>query len=282
VPADAEGFLPTDQHGAVRGVEAVYAAGDGTDFPVKQGGLAAQQADAAAHAIAQRAGVDVEPAPFKPVLRGRLLTGGGSRFLRQLLTGGEGETSRASAQALWWPPTKVAAPYLAPYLERLDLADEGFAAESATWASDTVEMDALGVPAPRPRLGTSGPGGARRQRFAREVPRERWGDELEAVAAELVDARTIIEVQGADLGAQTEERGLLLRTLAYDPRDDVIEVAVARPRPGGEDVLRHLVDRPTRLLVDSREGILPRAIAVDDGDGTRTLVQVVDDAPFGG
>jgi hypothetical protein len=62
----------------------------------------------------------------------------------------------------------------------------------------------------------------------------------------------------------------------------VIEVAVARPRPGGEDVLRHLVDHPSRLLVDSQEGILPRAIAVDDGEGNRTLLQVVDQPPFSG
>jgi sulfide:quinone oxidoreductase len=281
VPTDAEGFLSTDPNGRVRGTEGIFAAGDGTDFPVKQGGIAAQQADAAAHAIAQRAGVDVDLAPFKPVLRGRLLTGGGSRFLRQLLTGGEGETSRSSAQALWWPPSKVAAPYLAPYLERLDLRDEGFAAPPAP-AAETVEMDVLGGEAVKPRLGTSGPGGTHQRSFAREVPRERWESYLDAVAAERVDTRTVIEVHGPEIGAQTEERGLLLRALSYDVRGDVIEVAVARPRPGGEDILRHLVDRPARLLVDSQEGILPRAIAVDDGDGNRTLVQLMDEASFSG
>lgn len=278
VPSDAEGFVSTDQNGAVRGVEGVFAAGDATDFPVKQGGLAAQQADAAAHAIAQRAGVDVEPLPFKPVLRGRLLTGDGSRFLRQLLTGGDGQASRSSAHALWWPPSKVAAPYLAPYLER----PEEPVAASPERAAEAPYPEPLGAAARAPRLGTPDPGGTRRRSFAREVPRERWVEELEAVASELMDARTVIEIQVPELGAQTEERGLLLRALTYDARDDVIEVAVVRPRPGGEDVLRHMVDHPTRLLVDSREGILPRAIAVDDTAGTRTLVQVVDDTPFSG
>ena len=37
-------------------LEAVYAAGDATDFPIKQGGLATQQADAVAERIAARAG----------------------------------------------------------------------------------------------------------------------------------------------------------------------------------------------------------------------------------
>ena len=39
----------------------VYAAGDGTAFPIKQGGLATQQADAVAETIAAAAGAPVEP-----------------------------------------------------------------------------------------------------------------------------------------------------------------------------------------------------------------------------
>ena len=41
------------------GVDDVYAAGDATAFPVKQGGIATQQADAAAESIAALAGADV-------------------------------------------------------------------------------------------------------------------------------------------------------------------------------------------------------------------------------
>src|SRR5215218_203826 len=42
IPQDAEGFVPTDEHGRVAHLEDVYAAGDLTQFPVKQGGIAAQ------------------------------------------------------------------------------------------------------------------------------------------------------------------------------------------------------------------------------------------------
>ena len=80
LPHDHDGFLPVDEHAAVIGVEDVFAAGDGTDFPVKQGGLATQQADAAAELIAQRAGAVLTPQPFRPVLRGWLLTGAAPRF----------------------------------------------------------------------------------------------------------------------------------------------------------------------------------------------------------
>ena len=55
------------------------------------------------------------PSPFSPVLRGVLLTGRGRRWIRRSLetAGDHGEAQR---RALWWPPTKVAGAYLAPYL----------------------------------------------------------------------------------------------------------------------------------------------------------------------
>src|SRR5439155_18597076 len=48
IPFDTRGFIPIDRHARVHGLSDVFAAGDATSFPVKQGGLAAQQADAAA------------------------------------------------------------------------------------------------------------------------------------------------------------------------------------------------------------------------------------------
>ncbi len=122
LPADPGGFVPVDAHGRVHGLDGVYAAGDVTAFPLKQGGLAAQQADAVAEAVAARIGVAIEPRPFRPVVRGMLLIGGTPLYLRAELGTRTGtaeaipSTSVASAQALWWPPAKVAARYLGPYL----------------------------------------------------------------------------------------------------------------------------------------------------------------------
>ena len=45
-------------------------------LPVNQGGPAAEQADAVAEVIAASVGVDIDPQPFRPILRGLLLTGG--------------------------------------------------------------------------------------------------------------------------------------------------------------------------------------------------------------
>jgi sulfide:quinone oxidoreductase len=115
IPADANGFIPVDTHGRVADLPGVYAAGDGTAFPIKQGGIASQQADAVAETIAAAAGAPVVPEPFRPVLRGMLLTGGDNRFMRAGVAGGQGESDVAT-HALWWPPTKVSGRYLAPFL----------------------------------------------------------------------------------------------------------------------------------------------------------------------
>src|SRR3954469_21251740 len=127
LPEDDGGFIPVDAHGRVAGAPGVYAAGDATAFPVKQGGLATQQADAVAEAIALDLGLRHEARPFRPVLRGLLLTGGAPLYLRAEL-GPAGEvtarseraaepraiTGVTSARALWWPPGKGAGRYLAP------------------------------------------------------------------------------------------------------------------------------------------------------------------------
>jgi sulfide:quinone oxidoreductase len=118
LPHDRDGFLPTDEHGRVRGCDHVYAAGDVTDFPVKQGGIATQQADVAARTIAAAAGSPVKMESFRPVLRGLLLTGDGARFMRAEIAGGHGDSADLSTRLLWWPETKVAGRYLSHYLAR--------------------------------------------------------------------------------------------------------------------------------------------------------------------
>jgi sulfide:quinone oxidoreductase len=116
LPRDNAGFIPVDEHGAVRGLPGVYAAGDGIAYPVKQGGLAAQQADAAAEAIAASLGAAIEPRPFRARLRGQLLTGLGPAYLTAGATRAGPRESSVAVNPLWWPPSKIAGRYLAPYL----------------------------------------------------------------------------------------------------------------------------------------------------------------------
>lgn len=123
VPMTAQhGFIPIDPHCKVAGLERVYAAGDATDFAVKHGGIASQQADTAAEAIAALAGAPIDPKPFHPVVHGILLGGDKPLYLTAHITGGHGSSSEVTETATWPSGTKIAAKYLAPYLESRDRA----------------------------------------------------------------------------------------------------------------------------------------------------------------
>ena len=75
IPGGWSGFVPVDRLGRVEGMRGVYAAGDVTTFPLKHGGLATQQADTLAHAIAASLGIHAEPPSAERVLRLRLVGG---------------------------------------------------------------------------------------------------------------------------------------------------------------------------------------------------------------
>jgi sulfide:quinone oxidoreductase len=116
LPHDEDGFIPVDEHSLVRGLQGVFAVGDVTNFPVKQGGIATQQADAAAEVIASTIGSSVTPQPFEPVLRAVLLTGEEPKYLYGKLGGGHGETSTFSDEPPWRDEGKIVGKYLAPFL----------------------------------------------------------------------------------------------------------------------------------------------------------------------
>lgn len=119
MPHDEDGFIPIDDHCRVPGLEHVFAAGDVTSFPVKQGGVATQQAGVVAEAIAAEAWGLEQPRPFEPELIGTLLTGEAPQRISGSLTGGRGETSRMVEQGGLRPEAKVASTRLEPFLESL-------------------------------------------------------------------------------------------------------------------------------------------------------------------
>jgi sulfide:quinone oxidoreductase len=125
LPSDSDGFIPIDSFGRVPGMDNVYAAGDGANFPLKQGGLACQQADAVAEHIAWSLGHLSEPEPFRPVLRGQLLTGEKPQFMRRDVSARREGREISDERPLWWPATKVAGKYLASYLADHDRSHEG-------------------------------------------------------------------------------------------------------------------------------------------------------------
>ncbi len=121
LPSDRWGFVTTDGLGAVAGLQDVYAVGDMTSFPIKQGGLAAQQADVVAQTIASLHGATIARSRTTRVLRARLLGGAKPVFLRTEID----ELGQATASVVHGHfngaeadarPEKVFGRYLTPYL----------------------------------------------------------------------------------------------------------------------------------------------------------------------
>ena len=147
LPQDENGFVATDEFGWVLGLTDVYAAGDLTQVPIKQGGIAAQQADAVASAIAADLGAHTRPTEFRPVLRGLLLTGGPPHFLR---ADPDRHSSVESTQPLWWPPGKIVGRHLTPFLAK----QLGLRADYPEPPHETAVLIELGVETPaRSRTG---------------------------------------------------------------------------------------------------------------------------------
>lgn len=116
IPGGVNGFIPIDPYCQVAGLQRIFAAGDATDFVINFGGVAVQQAVTAARAIAALAGAPVTPKPFRPVIRGVLMTGDKPRYLSARVTGGHGFNSQITQAPTWSPVNKIDAHYLAPYL----------------------------------------------------------------------------------------------------------------------------------------------------------------------
>lgn len=118
LPSDENGFLPIDEFCRVPSTGPVYGAGDATSSPLKQGGVAAQQAEAAARTIVADLGLGPQPEPFRPLFRGLMLAGPPPDYRRldpaalpSTVGAGEG-----GASAL--PRAKVAGRHLAAFLAR--------------------------------------------------------------------------------------------------------------------------------------------------------------------
>jgi sulfide:quinone oxidoreductase len=67
-------------------------------------------------------GTEIDPEPFHPILRGKLLTGEESLHMRHDIAGG-GAEGAVSADYLWWPPHKIGGRYLSAWLAHEEVHD---------------------------------------------------------------------------------------------------------------------------------------------------------------
>ena len=93
--------------------------------------------------VAAGYGASVDPAPFRPVLRGMLFTGGEPLYMRSSLSGADPDLG--AWYPLWWPPTKIAGHYLAPYLFERD-EGQGVGAPPAGFVDIDIPLTASTLP----------------------------------------------------------------------------------------------------------------------------------------
>ena len=121
VPADWNGFVTTDAGGNVPDRPDLLAIGDITTFPIKQGGVATQQADIVAATLARRAGVSVNVPPPRFVLGSQLLGLDEPLYLRAEVAA-DGRLLQptvapaVSPEAPWWPAGKLFGRHLTPWM----------------------------------------------------------------------------------------------------------------------------------------------------------------------
>ena len=103
--------------------------------------------------------------------------------------------------------------------------------------------------------------------MAKKLEKSIWQPYFDAVSKVLAGKRAEIEVAALDLGDQIEADWLPLLGITYDPKDDLIEVALE-----GVD---HLIPRPREVWVET-EGLDLSSIEVIDSNGVRKIVMLRD------
>jgi hypothetical protein len=103
--------------------------------------------------------------------------------------------------------------------------------------------------------------------MAKKLEKSIWQPYFDAVSRVLSGKRAEIEVAALDLGDQIEAEWLPLLGITYDPKDDLIEVALE-----GVD---HLIPRPREVWVET-EGLDLSSIQVIDSNGVRQIVMLRD------
>ncbi len=110
--------------------------------------------------------------------------------------------------------------------------------------------------------------------YSKELAIETWSEYFDAVNLEMPGAEVSIEIIPRPGRSVIEAGRLALQALTYDRTGDLIEVSLARGGPRVPSVLRHIVDRPARVEVDSPVLLAPMTLAVDGSDGVRTVIRI--------
>ena len=103
--------------------------------------------------------------------------------------------------------------------------------------------------------------------MAKKLEKSIWQPYFDAVSKVLSGKRAEIEVAALDLGDQIGAEWLPLLGITYDPKDDLIEVALE-----GVD---HLIPKPQEVWVEA-DGLDLSSIQIIDVNGVRQILMLRD------
>ena len=98
-----------------------------------------------------------------------------------------------------------------------------------------------------------------------QLQRNEWQPYFDRVSRTLGAQQVEIETAGLELGDQVNQDWTVISGLAYDPKDDVIEVLAGD--------LDHLIHHPKGVYVEEA-GAMLRSIDVLDADGNHQIVRL--------
>ncbi|MBS1191392.1 MAG: hypothetical protein H6R10_3184 [Rhodocyclaceae bacterium] len=100
-----------------------------------------------------------------------------------------------------------------------------------------------------------------------KLEKKEWRPRLDAISKALVGKRAEIEVDALSIGSQVESQWLPLLGIAYDPKNDLVEIVV--------EGLDHLVHKPQEIYID-QDGTSLSSLELVDADGFRMIVKLRD------
>jgi Family of unknown function (DUF5335) len=107
-----------------------------------------------------------------------------------------------------------------------------------------------------------------------QLDAEKWAEYFDSIAPGIDGLLVTIEVMSEQLGDQLDVEQLPLQAIGYDPKDDVLEVAVGGRGIRYPVLLRHFISNPRTVSVEESSPLSPTAILVTDASGVRTLIRL--------
>ena len=101
----------------------------------------------------------------------------------------------------------------------------------------------------------------------RKIEKPEWRPFLDVMSKLLAAKEAEVEVASLNLGDQKEAEWLPLLGISYDPRDDVVDIALE-----GVD---HIIRKPREIYLDNGAAELT-SLEIVDADGVRQIVKLKD------